>query len=436
MDNNLFEKLISPHVNAVERFVYYKISNVEDAKDIIQDVWLTSVRRINLLSDVSKIKAWLIRIAANKCVDYYRKKQDNITYLDDIDYSENKQKSVKIADKLIYEEKFEQDNIFDDVSGKDRTILKLYYADGMKIQEIAQELKIPAGTVKSRLFKARESFRQSYIKNNNLINIERNNNMSTKIKFPEFMPEFKITRTDETPIGVKCKELPNWFLLAENGGECQWASYDYPESPAKKLTSVTSMKVLGEAKVHGIDCLEIEVKDIFGEEHATLPSYDYGKITDTHKQYLAVTSFSDGKKSIRTFLEDDFYDSWGLGENENEGFPINLTSKAAVIFDSETNISVKNYNTPDIVGKYTVEINGKEYDTINLFNCDNKHGIAVESYIDNNGRTVLWRRYNRNDWCFDKIGQLWSEKLPESKQIKINGELYVHYYDCISDYIL
>ena len=63
--------------------------------------------------------------------------------------------------------------------------------------------------------------------------------------------------------------------------------------------------------------------------------------------------------------------------------------------------------------------------------------IASEQFVDQNGRTILWRRFNRDDWAIDRFGgKPWSEKLPENERITINGQTYVHWYDCISDYIL
>ena len=62
--------------------------------------------------------------------------------------------------------------------------------------------------------------------------------------------------------------------------------------------------------------------------------------------------------------------------------------------------------------------------------------VASESYIDQNGRTILWRRFNRNDWAQIRYGKPWTEMLPENERITINGETYVHWYDCVSDYIL
>jgi hypothetical protein len=59
-----------------------------------------------------------------------------------------------------------------------------------------------------------------------------------------------------------------------------------------------------------------------------------------------------------------------------------------------------------------------------------------QTYLDKNGRTVLWRRFNKDDWAYGKYQQKWSERLPQNGKVYVNDETYVHWYDCITDYIL
>lgn len=90
-----------------------------------------------------------------------------------------------------------------------------------------------------------------------------------------------------------------------------------------------------------------------------------------------------------------------------------------------------------MVGRYAVTIGGKTYDTVLMLDveCYDK-GVLMETYVDETGRTVLWRRFNRDDWAMYHFGQRWSEKLPENEQLMVDDTLYVHWYDCITDYIL
>ncbi|MBO5912867.1 MAG: hypothetical protein J6Q76_05290, partial [Clostridia bacterium] len=91
----------------------------------------------------------------------------------------------------------------------------------------------------------------------------------------------------------------------------------------------------------------------------------------------------------------------------------------------------------DVVGRYNIEINAKKYDTVCVMDIANfGNAVAIEQYIEQNGRTVLWRRFNKNDWAIKRYGKLWTEMLPDNERITINGETFVHWYDCITDYIL
>ena len=60
-----------------------------------------------------------------------------------------------------------------------------------------------------------------------------------------------------------------------------------------------------------------------------------------------------------------------------------------------------------------------------------KEGMVSEQYIGRDGRTVLRRRFNRDDWALDRCGKRWSELLPENERITVNGQTYVHRYDCL-----
>ena len=63
-------------------------------------------------------------------------------------------------------------------------------------------------------------------------------------------------------------------------------------------------------------------------------------------------------------------------------------------------------------------------------------GVLSEQFLDKNRKTILWRRYNRDDWAIDRYKKSWSEQLPENDRLTVNGTTYVHWYDCITDYIL
>ena len=128
--------------------------------------------------------------------------------------------------------------------------------------------------------------------------------------------------------------------------------------------------------------------------------------------------------------------NWGFGE-DNCGNELILKPKNFVIRNGRDISVLTDKEVSDVVGRYNVDINGKTYDTICVMELGHfNNAIAIEQYIDKNGRTVLWRRFNRNDWAFKRYQKKWSDMLPENEQLIINGEIYVHWYDCITDYVL
>ena len=104
------------------------------------------------------------------------------------------------------------------------------------------------------------------------------------------------------------------------------------------------------------------------------------------------------------------------------------------VFNSDGTLAVSKEECADIIGRYTVKIGTRVFDTVALLEiCE---GIMTVLYIDQNGRTVLFRRYNRFNWKTDRYKALWTEKLPSSEILIVNHEKYVHWYDCISDYVI
>ena len=69
-----FESLLETHINAVARLIRFKIPIRTDADDILQEVCLTAYQNFPTLRDKSAFKPWLLRIARNKCNDYFREK--------------------------------------------------------------------------------------------------------------------------------------------------------------------------------------------------------------------------------------------------------------------------------------------------------------------------------------------------------------------------
>ena len=74
---------------------------------------------------------------------------------------------------------------------------------------------------------------------------------------------------------------------------------------------------------------------------------------------------------------------------------------------------------------------------ISKLDTPEKIRISMRSWLDPyDGKTILWRRFNRDDWAIEQYKRPWREMLPENERLTVNGRTYIHWYDCITDYIL
>lgn len=252
-------------------------------------------------------------------------------------------------------------------------------------------------------------------------------------KLPEVMPEYKISRSDKEPFSVVWDELWGLFIVPKLGEKLSWGAYD---TDTHKYTEGGCMEVTCPAEVHGVK--GVQIKEIRKERSGKQRTFYYtAQLTDTHCRMLAENYERDGVRKLLTFLdEDNFLNEWGYGEN-NCGKQTHISNGCKIISKDCELIADNTDQLVDIVGRYIVSIGGKDYDTVRVVSLDSYYGnyTMSEQYLDNNGRTILWRRFNRDDWAFEQYKQKWSDKLPNNERITVNGQLYVHWYDCITDYI-
>lgn len=427
--DNIFESLYAENKNAIERYVHFKVSNKFDADDILQEIHIAAYRSFPSLKNNDAFKGWLVSIARNKLNDYFREKArrldipvENITDLSVGVSLSGRTVMSAVADTL------------EKLGDKDKQILYLYFWRDYPQSEISKKLGIPLGTVKSRLSAAKAHFKEKYPYH------PKTKGKTDMKTLPEILPEFKIVKTEKPPFPVKWEEIMGWFLVPREGEALSWAMYDMPH---KSIGEICEMKVIGKAEVHGIEGVEIQAVETnpMGCNSAggqtKVERRFVAQLTDTHCRLLAESHLEDGVKRYYTFLDGDaFLSNWGFGE-DNCGNEINIVHKGDIVLNDGEYITKDKEFLLDVVGRYEVTVNGKTYDTICVMDCYTYiDGAASLQYIDKNGKTVLWRRFNRNDWAYNRYNKLWTEMLPESDRIIVNGQTYVNWYDCITSYIL
>ena len=160
-DMKYFEDIYIEYYDKVYFIALSVLKNEQDSEDITQEVFTQVYKSINNLDDIDKFNAWISRIALSKSIDSIRKKKrinDKESYCDydfhNVDSGEN------IESNLIeYERnKFILD-LIQQLPEKKRIVLSLFYYNELKIDQIAEILDCPLGTVKSRLNSAKKDLK-------------------------------------------------------------------------------------------------------------------------------------------------------------------------------------------------------------------------------------------------------------------------------------
>nr|MBR4279529.1 RNA polymerase sigma factor [Clostridia bacterium] len=425
-----FEAVLAEHRRVIERYVRLRISHPADAEDVLQEVFSAAAASLHTLRENANCKAWLLGIARNKCADYLRRKyQRREVPLDDAE------RIAILPSRFAITRDSPVLDALEKLNPQDQQILRLCYWLQLPQQEIARRLGIPLGTVKSRLHHARERFRAAYPN-------RPKGAIPVRSVMPKTLPDYTITPSALPPFPCIWEELMGWFIVPRLGETLSWAMYDFPE---RVRTEEDHLTVVGRAVVHGIEGVEIEVEtsnpmdcNQTGDDSGYVQRSFVAQLTDTHCRILSETHSQGGLKQMYTFLDGDaFLNNWGFGE-DNCGNEINLVPKGLITREGNILTTRKGAKeVMDVVGRCTVTICGKTYDTLCVVMYEAyMGGMVSEQFIDQHGRTVLWRRFNADDWHLDRYGKTWSEILPDSEILLINGKKYVHWYDCITSYIL
>ncbi len=160
---------------AMEELVYAAHTNVsyqcrklmrnpQDAEDMTQEALLNVSQKLDTLDDPEKFFGWATRIASNLCINalkrghkelQFAEDEDGNSYMDELeDTDRGSIPEAALEDKELTRTIQE---LVDALPEAQQLCLRLHFFDDMSIREIAEGLGIPEGTVKSRLFAARNS---------------------------------------------------------------------------------------------------------------------------------------------------------------------------------------------------------------------------------------------------------------------------------------
>lgn len=162
-----FGKFVDQYQSRVLGYVRRMISDLEESADITQEVFIKAYQHFPRFDGRSSVKTWLFKIAQHICIDRARKYTRTPGSVS-LSGANDEGEQLEIADdrwqpdQVAVDEEMMRlaETAISSMSEKLRSVLLLHDREDMAYEEIAEVLGIPVGTVKSRLFLAREYLQQ------------------------------------------------------------------------------------------------------------------------------------------------------------------------------------------------------------------------------------------------------------------------------------
>ncbi len=161
-----YNVLVERYQRHVYNLVYRMIGNAEDAGDLVQDTFLRAYGALGSFRQDASFLTWLYKIASNLCIDRMRARRSRGALSLDVEMEEGREPA---ADERTSspEDMVVRDAVGDIVHrevmslpARYRVVVIMRHLQGMSIEEIAGQLGLPSGTVKTHLFRAREMLRE------------------------------------------------------------------------------------------------------------------------------------------------------------------------------------------------------------------------------------------------------------------------------------
>lgn len=163
-DGKAYDELTLLYKDIVFKIIQRMVHNRQEAEDLTQEAFIKAYNSITSFNEEYAFSTWLFKIATNNCIDFFRKRKlrthsmdETIRYKDDEIHQEYADPDPNIEKELIASEKSRTiRNAIDELPEKYRVVIKLRHQEEKSYEDISELLDLPLGTVKARIFRARE----------------------------------------------------------------------------------------------------------------------------------------------------------------------------------------------------------------------------------------------------------------------------------------
>jgi len=154
-DRDNFKQYLLPHAAVIYRAAFRLCKTSDGAEDLVQETYYLALKKFDQLKDRKKSKYWLFAILRNEFLKDIQKKKNRVEVeFDSVSYSLRNKTHLE---NEILEDEFKKTirSALDKLDKNLREPIRLFYFEGHSYQDISNSLKIPIGTVMSRIARAK-----------------------------------------------------------------------------------------------------------------------------------------------------------------------------------------------------------------------------------------------------------------------------------------
>ena len=156
-----FQRDALQHLNALHNFAMYLTHNPSEAEDLVQEAYLRAFRFSHRFQPGTHLRAWLFQILRNTFLTFYRLRERESAVAEDgvPDWEVPMFHDAPEDSGRALEAHTDLERAMKRLPEEFRTVLLLAEVEGMPLEEVARVMSCPVGTVKSRIFRAKERLR-------------------------------------------------------------------------------------------------------------------------------------------------------------------------------------------------------------------------------------------------------------------------------------
>jgi RNA polymerase sigma factor (sigma-70 family) len=163
-DDTAYRKLMDKYHDQIYNFVYRMVHDHEQVEDLTQEAFIKAFQSLKSFNEEFAFSTWLYKIATNNSIDFIRKRKLQMYSIDkpveskDSDFTFELPDETYEADKAVIRDQRSAmlRDAINELPDKYRKVIQLRHMEERSYEEIAKALKLPIGTVKAHIFRARE----------------------------------------------------------------------------------------------------------------------------------------------------------------------------------------------------------------------------------------------------------------------------------------